>query len=251
MMRIILSGCNGHMGQVITELTDKDPQAEIVAGLDIGKGKEKTYPVYAHPAEITEDADVLIDFSTPAAVDGLLDYCLEKNLPFVLCTTGLSEKQVERVKEVSGRIPILRSANMSVGINLLLKLLSAAVPVLASEGFDMEVVEAHHRRKVDAPSGTALMIADALNEAAGGDYERITERVSKREARKEKEIGISSIRGGSIAGVHSVIFAGEEEVLEIRHTAASRTIFGRGALSAARFLVRQPAGFYTMADVIG
>lgn len=251
MVKIILSGCNGHMGRVLTNLIAQDPETEVTAGIDLNDSIANDYPVYTKPEDCREEADVMIDFSNFRAVDGILDYCAARKLPLVLCTTGLSDEQIARVKAASEQAAILRSANMSVGVNLLLKLLKQAAALLAPAGYDMEIVEEHHRRKLDAPSGTAIALADSLNEGAGGDYHYTYERASRSEKRDPKEIGISSVRGGSIVGVHDVIFAGNDEVIEFRHTAYSRAIFGNGAIAAAKFLCGREAGLYDMSDVIG
>ncbi len=250
MIRIILNGCNGKMGSVITDLAAGMDDCAIVAGVDVCDSAMREYPVFPGLDECDIPADVVIDFSSAKASDKLLDDCVKKNLPLILCTTGLSDAQMEKVKEDSGKIPILRSANMSLGINLLLKLLREAAAVLAPSGFDMEIIEMHHNQKVDAPSGTAIALADAMNEAAGGDYHYRTERASAREKRDPKEIGISSVRGGSIVGEHDVIFAGPDEVISFNHTAYSKAVFGKGALEAARFIVGKGPGLYDMADVI-
>ena len=192
----------------------------------------------------------MIDFSAAAAWDDMLDYCVEKNLPCVLCTTGLSEAQLEKIEKASERIAVLRSANMSLGINLLLKLLKGAAAALAPAGFDMEIVERHHNQKLDAPSGTALALADSLNEELGNRYTYVYDRSIRREKRPEKEIGISAVRGGSIVGEHEIIFAGMDEVITFSHTAYSRAVFGKGAVQAAKYLAGKPAGKYNMGDVI-
>ena len=208
------------------------------------------YPVFETISECDVDADAVIDFSNAGAVDELLDYCVEKKLPVVLCTTGLSEEQLARVKEVSEKIAVLKSANMSMGINLLLKLLKDAAKVLAPAGYDMELVEKHHNQKLDAPSGTALALADSMNEALGNEYEYVYDRSQVRKKRDVKEIGISAVRAGTIVGEHEVIFAGQDEVIEFKHTAYSKAVFAKGAVQAAKFLAGKPAGFYDMSDVI-
>lgn len=208
------------------------------------------YPVFKSLAECPE-ADVIIDFSTAKAVDGLLDYCEEKKVPVVLCTTGLSEDQLNHVKEASKVDAVLRSANMSIGINLLMKTLKEVAPVLAAAGFDIEILEKHHNQKVDAPSGTALALADAVNESLGNEYHYKYDRTAERVKRDKKEIGIQAIRGGSIVGEHDVIFAGQDEVVTFRHTAYSKAIFAKGAVQGAKFLAGKAPGMYDMADVIG
>ncbi len=251
MTRIIMHGCNGRMGRVIADIVAADQDAEIVAGVDAYGEASGAFPVYRNLEDVTEEADAVIDFSNASAVDGLLEVCVRKNLPLVLCTTGLSEEQLARVNEDAGKVAILRSANMSLGINVLLKALKQVAPVLSAAGFDMEIVEKHHNQKLDAPSGTALALADCINEAAGGDFDYVYDRSTRRMKRPQKEIGISAVRGGSIVGDHDVIFAGLDEVVTISHTAYSRAIFGKGAVAAAKFLAGKPAGMYDMSDVIG
>lgn len=250
MVKIIMHGCNGHMGQVISGLVEQDANAEIVAGIDISDAGKNSYPVYTNMKECQVEADVLIDFSSAKATDALLDYCVERGLPVVLCTTGLNEEQLARVEETSKKIAVLKSANMSLGINTLLKLIQDAAKVLATAGFDMEIVERHHKLKLDAPSGTALALADSLNEAMDDSYHYVYDRSERREQRDAKEIGISAVRGGTIVGEHEVIFAGPDEVIEFKHTAYSKAVFGKGAVEAAKFLAGKAAGRYDMSDVI-
>jgi len=253
MTKIILSGCNGRMGHVVTELSAQDPEAQIVAGVDVfGEGSGQ-YPVFQTYAEIGADveADVMIDFSLPAAFDSMLDFAIARKLPVIVCTTGLSDEQLKRLDQASKEIAVLRSANMSLGINLLLKLVKEAAATLTKAGFDIEIVEHHHNQKKDAPSGTALALADSMNGELGGDYTYVYDRTSRSQKRDPKEIGISSVRGGTIPGIHEVIYAGPDEIVEIKHTAYSRSIFAQGALSAAKFLAGESSGFYTMADVVG
>ena len=250
MIRIIMHGCNGKMGQVIRGLLETDRDAELVAGIDVFDNGKNPYPVFTDIRECDVEADCLVDFSTAAAVDKMLDYCVEKKLPCVLCTTGLGEEQLKKVDEAAKEIALLRSANMSLGINLLLKILKEAAGVLAPAGFDMEIVEKHHNLKVDAPSGTAIALADAINEELGGTYSYVYDRSARREKRPEKEIGISAVRGGTIVGDHDVIFAGADEVVTFSHRAYSKAVFGKGAIQAAKFLAGKPAGLYDMSDVI-
>ena len=251
MVRVIMHGCNGRMGQVITEMIAKEAEMEIVAGVDLSDHIQNSYPVFKSMKDCDVEADVVIDFANAKAVDGLLDVCVERNLPCVLCTTGLSEEQLAHVKEASGKVAILRSANMSMGINLLMKLLKDAANVFAPAGYDIEIVEKHHNQKVDAPSGTAIALADSINEARGGEYEYVYDRSQVRKKRDKKELGISAVRGGTIVGEHEVIFAGIDEVIEFKHTAYSKSVFAKGAVEAAKFLAGKPAGMYDMADVIG
>lgn len=250
MIKIMMHGCCGHMGQVISELVEKDPEAEITVGVDIADKGNTSYPVYTDLSACQEDVDVVIDFSSAKAVDALLDYCGERKLPLVLCTTGLSEEQLARVEETAKKTAVLKSANMSLGINTLLKLIQEAARVLATAGFDMEIVERHHNLKVDAPSGTALALADSLNEAMDHQYHYVYDRSQKREQRDSKEIGLSAVRGGTIVGEHEVIFAGPDEVIEFKHTAYSKTVFAKGAVEAAKFLKGKAAGMYNMSHVI-
>ena len=251
MVKIIMHGCNGHMGQVISGIVEKDPDAEIVAGIDIADQGKNSYPVFTDIDTCQVEADAIIDFSSAKATDKLLEYSAARQIPVVLCSTGLSEEQLAKVEETSKKVAVLKSANMSLGINTLLKLVQDAAKVLATAGFDMEIVEKHHRLKVDAPSGTALALADSINEAMDNKYHYVYDRSQKREKRDDKEIGISAVRGGTIVGEHEIIFAGQDEVIEYKHTAYSKAIFGKGAVEAAKFLAGKPAGRYDMSDVIG
>ena len=250
MVKAIMHGCNGRMGQVITGLINEDEGIEIVAGIDAYTGRENAYPVFECIDKCDVEADVVIDFSNAAAVDALLGYCAKQKLPVVLCTTGLSEEQLGRVEKASEKTAVLRSANMSLGINLLLKLVKDAARVLAGAGFDVELVERHHNQKVDAPSGTAVALADSINEAMDDAYTYVYDRSQVREKRDKKELGISAVRGGTIVGEHEIIFAGADEVVEFKHTAYSKAIFGKGAVEAAKYLAGKPEGRYDMSDVI-
>ena len=251
MVKVIMHGCNGKMGQTISGLIAADEEIELVAGVDAKDAGKNAYPVFTDIADCTVEADAVIDFSTASAVDGLLAYCVEKQVPCVLCTTGLTKEQLEKVTEASKKVAVLKSANMSLGINMLLKLLKEAAQILSPAGFDIEIVEKHHNQKVDAPSGTALALADSINEQMGSAYEYVYDRSQVREKRKDKEIGISAVRGGTIVGDHDVIFAGADEVVTFSHRAYSKAVFGKGAIQAAKFLKGCPAGMYDMADVIG
>lgn len=250
MIKMILSGCSGRMGQAVTRLCKNRTDLSIVAGFDMNAVKLADYPVYADPLEFAGEADVLVDFSNSAALSHLLDYCTDKKLPCVLCTTGYSEEQLVQISHASETIPVFRSGNMSLGINLLIQLVKKASTVLG-ENFDVEIIEKHHNQKVDAPSGTALMLADAAASALPHESEYVYDRHSVRHKRSREEIGISSIRGGTIVGEHDVLFCGPDEVVELKHTATSRDVFANGALSAALFLadVKAP-GMYSMDDVL-
>lgn len=250
MVKMIMHGCNGKMGQVITKIVKEDANAEIVAGIDKYMGIQNDYPVFESIDKCDVEADVVIDFSNAAAVDGLLDYCVEKQVPVVLCTTGLSEEQLGKVQEASKKIAVLKSANMSLGVNMLLKLLQDATKILAPAGFDIEIVERHHNQKVDAPSGTALAMADSINSVLNDEYTYTYDRSQVRQKRDKKEIGISAVRGGTIVGEHEVIYAGEDEVIEFKHTAHSKAVFAKGAVEAGKFLKGKGAGLYDMKDVI-
>ena len=250
MLKIIISGCNGHMGRVVESLCNSDPQVEVVAGFDIMGSNDHPYPVCTAPTQFTGSADAVIDFSSPAALDALLDFAKSTKTPLVLATTGYTPEQIAKIGAAALEVPIFRSANMSLGINVLLELVKKAASVLG-DSYDIEIVERHHRRKVDAPSGTALMIADAAASACGHDSEYVYERHSVRQPRDKKEIGISAVRGGTIVGEHEIIFAGHDEVMEIKHTALSREIFAQGAVEAAKFMATvETPGMYDMSMLV-
>lgn len=251
MVNIIMHGCNGKMGQVITDIVSKDEDAKIVAGIDINPVKLNDYPVYATLNECKEDADVIIDFAATAAIPALLEYSVNKQIPVVVCTTGLSPEQLQMVDDASKKVAVLRSANMSLGVNTIIKLVNQISKLFADAGFDIEIVEKHHNQKLDAPSGTALAIADSINAALNNEYDYKYDRSQQREKRPQKEIGISAVRGGTIVGEHEIIYAGRDEVIEIKHTAYSKEIFAKGAVLAAKFLKGANAGMYDMSDVIG
>ena len=251
MTKVIMHGCNGRMGKAIVGLAAEDSNVQIVAGVDAFGSNDYDFPVFDSIEKCDVEADVVIDFSNASAVDNLLNTCGEKKLPVVLCTTGLSDSQLKLVEETSKKTAVLKSANMSVGINMLMKVLAEISPVLSAAGFDIEIVEKHHNQKLDAPSGTAIALADSINEALPEKYEYVYDRSSRREKRPEKEIGISAVRGGTIVGDHDVIFAGTDEVITLSHRAYSRTVFGKGALEAAKYLAGKSAGLYDMSDVIG
>ena len=249
-MNIILSGCNGRMGQAVTAICQADEKVEIVAGFDAYAEKKNSYPVYADPMEFSGRADVIIDFSLPASLDGLLAYCTRTKTPIVLCTTGYDEADEAKIREATKYVPIFKSGNMSLGINLLADLIKKAVQVLGT-GYDIEIIERHHRDKLDAPSGTAYMLANAAKDALPYDPDYVYERQSIREPRGPREIGISAVRGGTIVGEHEVIFAGYDEVIELKHTALSRNVFANGAVAAAKYMATVPSpGLYHMNHLI-
>ena len=250
MVEVILHGCNGRMGQMLSGLIAEDEEMKVVAGIEPSGEAKNDYPVYKSFDELKETADVIIDFSTASAIDSLLSYCEKTHTPLVLCSTGLSEAQLDRVENLAKESAVLVSANMSLGINVLLKLLKSVTGTLYGNGFDIEIVEKHHNQKLDAPSGTALALADVMKDELD-DISYNLDRSKVRKKRERNEIGISAVRGGTIVGEHEVIFAGTDEVIEIKHTAYSRAIFAKGAMSAAKFLKGKSAGKYNMSDVIG
>lgn len=250
MVKILLNGCNGKMGKVISAtVAERFENAKIVAGIDIVEAKNFDYPVFSDPEKVDVEADVIIDFSFYGAVDKIVDYAVKKNLPIVVATTGLSGDHIAHIDEAAKSIPVFRSANMSIGVNLISELAKKAAEVLGYE-FDIEIVEAHHNQKIDSPSGTALMLADSINESRDNAMKYEFDRHSKRQKRTENEIGIHSVRGGTIVGEHEVIFAGNDEVIKISHSAASKQIFATGSINAALFLVSQKPGLYSMKDML-
>ena len=250
MVKVILNGANGAMGKVVADLISADPDMEVVVGVDSRADMDAAFPIMDSINKVNVAADVVIDFSSVEAADTLLDFIEQKKIPAVICTTGLSDTQIDRINELSSVSPILRSANMSLGINILSKVLAEVAPTLKKAGFDIEIVEAHHRRKLDAPSGTALLLADSINSSMDEKLDYTYDRSDIHEKRREDEIGISSVRGGTIVGDHDVIFAGEDEVISFNHRAYSRKIFANGAIAAAKFLMGKSNGLYDMSDVI-
>lgn len=249
MLNIILSGCSGKMGKVITEMVQKNTDMAIVAGIDAFPDPKSDYPIFTSFDLCNFDADVIIDFSRPDALDGMIAFSKRKHIPAVIATTGYSPAQLEQIEDLSQYVPVFRSGNMSLGINLMLDLLKTSTKILGDE-YDIEILEKHHNQKVDAPSGTAIMLADAINSAADNKFVYTYDRHENREKRSHREIGMHSIRGGTIVGEHTVIFAGRDEFFEITHKAQSRELFAIGALRAARFLPSKPCGIYNMSDVI-
>ena len=250
MTKIIMLGCNGRMGQMITDMVKQDDECTIVAGIDIVDNRDNGYPVYSKLADCDVEADAIIDFTSATDFESRMDYAVDKQIPIIECSTGLSEEQMAYLKKASEKVAVLKSANMSLGINLLMKLLKEAAVKLAGDGFDVEIVEKHHNQKLDAPSGTALALADSINEAMDDRYEYIYDRSQVRQKRDKKELGISAVRGGTIVGEHEVIFAGTDEVITFKHTAYSRAVFAKGSITAAKYLKGKAAGLYDMSDVL-
>lgn len=249
MTNILLSGCSGKMGRVIGALVANDPTCEIVGGIDIVDDSTLAFPVFSSPDKVTVKADVIIDFSHPSCLVPIMNYSAENKIPVVVCTTGLSPEQKAYMASKASETAVFFSANMSLGVNVLIDLAKKATVVL-EDNFDIEIVEAHHNRKLDAPSGTALYIADSINESCKQSKEYIYDRHSVRKKREKREIGIHAIRGGTIVGEHTVIFAGNDEIIELKHTALSRDVFAEGAIAAAKFMTGKAPGMYDMNDLI-
>ena len=250
MLKIALSGCSGRMGRVISDIVSGRDGMEIVAGFDLRAEQYADFPIYKDFSEFQDDCDVVIDFSNAALTENLLDYCEARRLPVVICTTGHSAEQLDRIRAASASIPVFRSGNMSIGINLMSELLKKSASVLGDK-YDVEIIEKHHNQKLDAPSGTAIMLADAVASALPYKAEYVYDRHERREKRPAHEIGISAIRGGTIVGEHSVLFCGRDEIIEIKHTALSREVFAVGAVDAAEYMAtRTQPGMYDMNDVI-
>ena len=247
MIKVLINGCNGKMGQVVSELAKNDEELEIVGGFDISQ-RDDEYPIFTKLEDINVEPDVIVDFSIPKATLNILEYAKIKQVPIVIATTGFTDEEEERIKEYSKFIPVFKSANMSFSINMFQHLLKEIATKLKDT--DIEIIETHHNRKIDSPSGTAQMLANTINEALGGDYKYEYNRHSKHEKRDKKEIGISSIRGGNIVGEHTVMFFGESETFEIKHTSYSRQVFAEGAIKAAEFIVGKKNGMYNMDDLM-
>ncbi len=249
MTNIIIHGCGGKMGRVVAELVKNDPQCQVVAGIDPAT-PAMDFPVFATPADCTIKGDVIIDFSTATAVPALLSFSAEKQIPVVVCTTALSQETQTQLEQTANNVAVLKSANMSIGVNLLFELVQRAAQILYDANFDIEIVEKHHNQKIDAPSGTALALADAINDAMDDAFHYVYDRSQTREKRERSEIGIHAVRGGNIVGEHDVIFAGRDEVITLSHHASSREVFAVGAVKAAKFLAGKPAGLYTMKEAL-
>ena len=249
MTDIVIQGIGGRMGHVLCDMIAQREDCRVIAGIDIKDGEQNGIPVYDSLEKLDGKGDVIIDFSSPAAVEKALPYCEAHKLPIVVCTTGLSEELQLKVVQLSRTVPVFKSANMSMGINVLSELCKRASAILGVN-YDVEIVEQHHHNKLDAPSGTALMIADAINAEAGGKYEYVYDRSQVRQKRGAQELGISSIRGGGIVGEHDVLFCGPDEVVTLSHSAGSRGVFADGAVQAALYIAALAPGYYTMTDLL-
>lgn len=247
MVKIIVSGINGRMGKAIEEMCKSGDKFQIVAGVDINLGVPHPFPVVSDINDIDTSADAIIDFSHHTAAKSISDYAVKNKIPVIFCTTGYTEEELDTIKQASKKVAVFRSGNMSLGINLLIELSKKAAEIL--DGFDIEIIEQHHNQKLDAPSGTALMIADGIK-TVKTDSEYVYNRTQVRKKRESTEIGIHSVRGGSIVGEHEVLFAGRNENITLRHSALSREVFADGALKAAEFIKGKGAGFYNMSDVL-
>lgn len=250
MLEVIINGCNGAMGQVLSRIIKDIEDIQLVAGIDKNPKKYKNnYPVFNNIFDFKQKADVIIDFSNPQTVQNLLKYGVETNTPLVIATTGLSNEDMKKLEEAAKSIPIFQTGNTSLGINVLIDFVKKAAVIL-NEGYDIEIIEKHHNKKIDSPSGTAFMIAKAMNEELDNSKEFVYGREGNMGKRTKNEIGIHAVRGGTIPGEHTVIFAGQDEVIEVKHTAFSKDIFAIGAINAARFIVSESAGLYNMDDLI-
>lgn len=249
MTKIVITGASGKMGRVIASLVKQRMDCEIMAGIDLIPAQFDYFPLVQKPFDLTEKPDVIIDFSHPSALEELLSYCKMKNVPLVIGTTGFDDDQIKEIKAAAQQIPIFFTFNMSLGINLLVELSKQAARVLGNQ-FDVEILEKHHNLKKDAPSGTAIMIAEAINNVYNNDKKYVYDRHNVRKPREKEEIGISSVRGGTIVGEHEVIFAGHDEVITLSHSAQSKEVFAVGAINAAVFLKDKKAGLYEMSDML-
>lgn len=247
-MKILINGCNGKMGQVLANEIIKTQDVDILCGVDRIDTGDNSFPVFTNIEDINLIPDVIIDFSVPVSTFNILEFAKEKNIPIVIATTGFSDEELEKIKEYSEYIPVFRSANMSYEINLISKIVAEVAKKLPDT--DIEIVETHHNRKIDSPSGTALILADSINDALNNELNYEYNRHAKREKRSKKEIGIHSIRGGNECGKHTVIFFGENESLEITHNVNSRAVFASGAIKAAMFLIHKNPGLYNMNDMV-
>ena len=249
MTNIVIIGACGKMGRVIADICASRDDVKVIAGVDLFGQSYSDFPVVKSFGELSERPDVIIDFSNPSALDDLLGFCKNENVPVVIATTGYSKEQIEKINEAAAVIPVFFTFNLSLGINLLAQLAKKAVSVLGGQ-FDIEIIEKHHNQKIDAPSGTAIMLANAINEEAGDKYELVYDRHSVRAKRKQNEIGMHAIRGGTIVGEHEILFAGRDEVISLKHEAHSKSVFAAGSVNAAIFLSKKSAGMYDMSDML-
>ncbi len=249
MTRIAICGANGKMGKTIYNCISAREDCKVIAGIDINTEQYADFPIIDSPSKLPEKPDVIIDYSNPASLDGLLEYCLSTGTPIVLASTGYSDEQINKIKSAAEQIPVFFTFNMSLGINLLVQLAKKAASVLGDQ-FDIEIVEKHHNQKIDAPSGTAIMLANAINETLDNKYHYVYDRHSQRKKRDKNEIGMHAIRGGTIVGEHDVIFAGHDEVITLSHSAASKSVFAEGSINAAVYLSDKPAGLYDMSSLV-
>lgn len=249
MTRIILTGCCGKMGHVIQSIVSSRNDCEIVAGVDVYDSKDCDFPVYSSISEVEQEADALIDFSNPSLLDSILEYGKSTNTSLVIATTGYDDCQKKQIELATKECAVFFTYNYSMGVNLLASLAKKAVEVLG-DGFDIEIIEKHHNQKIDAPSGTALMLADAINEEVDNRMKYEYDRHSKREKRTKNEIGIHAVRGGTIVGEHEIIFAGRDEIITLSHSARSKEIFAVGAVNAAVFMTGKECGMYDMSQLI-
>lgn len=252
MLKILIHGYKGRLGNAICKLAEANHDCEIVAGVDVSANKSSdSFPVFQDIADCDMPADIIIDCSIAPAVSKVLDFAVSNKTPIVICTTGLTSETIEQINRAAEKIPVFRSANMSLGINLISSLMEKMVKILGDSNFDIEIIEKHHNQKIDAPSGTALLLADKINAVSGNAYEYVYDRSKVTKKRDKKELGISAIRGGTIVGEHSVIFAGNDEVIEIKHIAASKEVFAAGAIKAAKYVAAKTPGLYDMQSLMG
>lgn len=249
MTKVVICGANGKMGKTIYNCISQRDDCEVVGGIDLYTEQYADFPIAATPAELTVKPDVIIDYSNPASLDGLLEYCLSTGTAVVLATTGYSDEQIQKIREASQQIAVFFTFNMSLGINLLVQLAKKATSILGDR-FDIEIVEKHHNQKIDAPSGTAIMLANAINETLDNSCHYVYDRHSQRKKREKNEIGMHSIRGGTIVGEHDVIFAGHDEVITLSHSASSKTVFAEGSINAAVYIADKSAGLYDMSELV-
>lgn len=249
MLNVIICGILGNMGEKLSRACFDAEDISVAAGVALESGTLAGIPIFDNISACDVESDVVIDFSSPALTDDIVEFCSRRNLALVMCTTGHSEAQLEKIKALSQTVPVFKSANMSLGVALLADLARRAAAALGDD-FDIEIVERHHRRKVDAPSGTAVMLADTINASRGNRYDYVYERQSVRQPRQKRELGIHSLRGGTIVGEHEIVFAGNDEVIALSHSALSRAVFASGAIAAARFIVRQKPGLYDMQSLV-